>query len=138
MVLNRKRVALSLKNRVDSYLVLITHLERVRSPSWNKKATPIPLQVVVPFLVIVLLLGGAFGIDSLVNGNKIYQGISIGEIDVSGLTQQEAVEQVSGYYSPRVSGNVATFYSSEEAQANPQTPENAGNVERADFIRRVA
>ena len=47
-------------------------------------------------MVIVLLLGGAFGIDSLVNGNKIYQGISIGEIDVSGLTQQEAVEQVSG------------------------------------------
>ena len=94
-----------------------------------KKQRRFPYKIVVPFLVIVLLLGGAFGIDSLVNGNKIYQGISIGEIDVSGLTQQEAVEQVSGYYSPRVSGNVATFYSSEEAQANPQTPENAGNVE---------
>ncbi len=81
-------------------------------------------------LVVLLLVGGsAYGIDSLLNGDKIYQGVSIGDIDVSGLTRQEAIDQVSGYYSPRVSENVPTFYSSEDAKENPQTPEDVGNIE---------
>ena len=70
-----------------------------------------------------------FGIDSLLNGNKIYQGVSIGEVDVSGLTKDDAIEQVSNYYSPRVSENVAIFYSTQEALNNPQEAENAQNLE---------
>ena len=77
----------------------------------------------------MLVLGVANGIDSLINGDKIYQGVSIGEVDVSGLTREEAIEAVTGYYSPRVSGNVATFYTSQEAQDNPETAENAENIQ---------
>ena len=80
-------------------------------------------------LCVVVVFAGAFGIDSLLNGNKIYQGVSIGEVDVSGLTKDDAIEQVSNYYSPRVSENVAIFYSTQEALNNPQEAENAQNLE---------
>ena len=80
-------------------------------------------------LCVVVVFAGAFGIDSLLIGNKIYQGVSIGEVDVSGLTKDDAIEQVSNYYSPRVSENVAIFYSTQEAQNNPQEAENAQNLE---------
>ena len=68
-----------------------------------------PIRIVACVLAVLLVLGVANGIDSLINGDKIYQGVSIGEVDVSGLTREEAIEAVTGYYSPRVSGNVATF-----------------------------
>ena len=88
-----------------------------------------PVKILACVLAVFLVLGVANGIDSLINGDKIYQGVSIGEVDVSGLTREEAIEAVTGYYSPRVSGNVATFYTSQEAQDNPETAENAENIQ---------
>ena len=79
--------------------------------------------------MVILLFAGAIGIDSLLNGNKIYQGVSIGDVNVSGLTKDEAIQAVSGYYSPRVSDNVATFYTTQEAQDNPTTAENSESIE---------
>lgn len=94
-----------------------------------KKHRSFPFKPLVAVFVVVVIALGAYGVDSLLNGNKIYQGVSIGDINVSGLTREEAVNQVSGYYSPRVSENVPTFFSTSEAQANPQTADDAGNIE---------
>lgn len=88
-----------------------------------------PTRIVLGILVVILLFAGATGIDSLLNGNKIYQGVSIGDVNVSGLTKDEAIQAVSGYYSPRVSDNVATFYTTQEAQDNPTTAENSESIE---------
>ena len=88
-----------------------------------------PTRIVLGVLVVILLFAGATGIDSLLNGNKIYQGVSIGDVNVSGLTKDEAIQAVSGYYSPRVSDNVATFYTTQEAQDNPTTAENSESIE---------
>lgn len=95
----------------------------------RKQKGGFPIHIVAVILCVVVVFAGAFGIDSLLNGNKIYQGVSIGEVDVSGLTKDDAIEQVSNYYSPRVSENVAIFYSTQEAQNNPQEAENAQNLE---------
>lgn len=88
-----------------------------------------PTRIVLGVLVVILLFAGATGIDSLLNGNKIYQGVAIGDVNVSGLTKDEAIQAVSGYYSPRVSDNVATFYTTQEAQDNPTTAENSESIE---------
>lgn len=95
----------------------------------RKQKGSFPIHIAAVILCVVVVFAGAFGIDSLINGNKIYQGVSIGEVDVSGLTKDDAIEQVSNYYSPRVSENVAIFYSTQEAQDNPQEAENAQNLE---------
>lgn len=95
----------------------------------RKQKGGFPIHIVTVILCVVVVFAGAFGIDSLLNGNKIYQGVSIGEVDVSGLIKDDAIEQVSNYYSPRVSENVAIFYSTQEAQNNPQEAENAQNLE---------
>lgn len=95
----------------------------------RKQKGGFPIRIVAVVLCVIVVFAGAFGIDSLLNGNKIYQGVSIGEVDVSGLTRDEAIEQVSNYYSPRVSDNVAVFYSTQDAQNDPQKAENAQNLE---------
>lgn len=95
----------------------------------RKQKGGFPIRIVAVALCVIVVFAGAFGIDSLLNGSKIYQGVSIGEVDVSGLTRDEAIEQVSNYYSPRVSDNVAVFYSTQDAQNDPQEAENAQNLE---------
>ena len=85
-----------------------------------------------PFLIAclaVVLLGAiGWGVDSLINGNKIYSGVSIGDVDVSGMTREQATDAVSSYYSPRVSGNVATFYATQDDENNPEQAKNAENI----------
>lgn len=91
------------------------------------------LRIVKALAIVVLALvvvgGGAFGIDQLLNGNKIYDGISIGEVSVSGMTKDEATQAVSDYYVQRVADHVPTFFTSQEAEDNPQSAENAESIE---------
>ena len=101
-----------------------------RSGSKGTKRSGSKVRAVLIALVAVFALCGiGFGIDNAVNGDKIYSGISIGEVQVAGLTREEAVEQVSSYYSQRVAENIPTFYSSEEAQQNPESFESFENIE---------
>lgn len=83
--------------------------------------------IVVAGLVAVLFIG--YAADSLLNGDKIYSGVTIGDVEVAGLTTAEASELVSSTYSQRVAENTAVFYANEEAQANPQTTDTDENIE---------
>lgn len=65
-------------------------------------------------------MGVVLAVDFALADGKIYAGVSIGDVDVSGMTKQEAASAVSAEYAPRVGGNSVVFYASEEDRANPQ------------------
>ena len=44
----------------------------------------------VAVLALLALVGGAWAIDGAVNGSRIYDGVSVGAVDVSGMTEEEA------------------------------------------------
>ncbi len=54
--------------------------------SFNKIAV-----VCVALLAVLVFCG----VDGLINGNKIYEGVVIGDVAVGGLTKDEAVDRVS-------------------------------------------
>ena len=85
-------------------------------------------KLAVAAVVLLALLVG-IGTDSFVNGNKIYPGVSIGDVDVAGLTKDEAIDRVSSEYSQRVATNVATFFTSQENLENPKSSDSDSNIE---------
>lgn len=67
-------------------------------------------------LALLALVGGAWAIDGAVNGSRIYDGVSVGAVDVSGMTEEEARRAVSSFYEPRVADGRALIFASEEAR----------------------
>ena len=67
-------------------------------------------------LALFALVGGAWAIDGAVNGSRIYDGVSVGAVDVSGMTEEEARRVVSSFYKPRVADGRALIFASEEAR----------------------
>lgn len=67
-------------------------------------------------LALVVLFGGVWAIDGIANGSRIYDGVSIGEVDVSGMTEDEAIRAVNSYYEPRIAQGRALIFTSEEAR----------------------
>ena len=67
-------------------------------------------------LALFALVGGAWAIDGAVNGSRIYDGVSVGAVDVSGMTEEEARRAVSSFYKPRVADGRALIFASEEAR----------------------
>lgn len=66
-------------------------------------------------VVLLVVFGGAGLIDNALNGDKIYEGVWVGDIDLSGKTIDEATSLVTDEYAKRVATNSATFYSSTDA-----------------------
>lgn len=52
-------------------------------------------------------------LDFAVNGNRIYSGISIGDVDVSGMTAEEASQALSDAYDQRISTSTAYIFPNE-------------------------
>ena len=67
-------------------------------------------------LALFALVGGAWAIDGAVNGSRIYDGVSVGAVDVSGMTEEEARRVVSSFYKSRVADGRALIFASEEAR----------------------
>lgn len=63
-------------------------------------------------LALVLIVAG--GVDSLANLNRIYPGVSVGNIDLSGKTIDEATELIAQEYEGRFLSNSAILCSTEE------------------------
>lgn len=85
-----------------------------------------PLLIVVA-VALVLALG--YGVDQLMNSDKIYSGVTIGDVVVGGMTKEEASNAVSGEYSQRVSSNSAVFFTSQENLENPKVSDTDANIE---------
>lgn len=67
-------------------------------------------------LALFALAVGAWAVDGAVNGSRIYDGVSVGAVDVSGMTEEEARRAVSSFYEPRISQGRALIFASEEAR----------------------
>ena len=79
--------------------------------------------------VLILAIVVFTGVDGLVNGNKIYSGVTIGDVSVEGLTKDEAIDRISSEYAQRVSSNVAMFFTSQENLENPKSSDSDANLE---------
>ncbi len=87
------------------------------------------LKLKVGFAIIAVLLV-AGGIDSLINGDRIYAGVQIGDVSVAGMTKEEASSAVSAQYSERVSSNVDTFFATQHDLENPKETDTDSNIEQ--------
>lgn len=94
----------------------------------NHKKVASPNKVAIACIALLAVLA-ICGVDGLINGNKIYEGVAIGDVAVGGLTKDEAVDCVSGEYSQRVSSNVATFFTTQDNLDNPKTTDTDANIE---------
>ncbi|WP_302962749.1 VanW family protein [uncultured Adlercreutzia sp.] len=83
-----------------------------------RRRRKLPVIAVTVVLLAGLLGGGAWAADRLINDARIYAGISIGSVDVSGMTVEEARAAVSEAYGDRASRGRAVVYASEEARAS--------------------
>lgn len=66
-------------------------------------------------LVLIALVG--FGVDSFMTHGRVYGGVSVGEVNVSGMTRDEAVKAVNDVYAVRLEGVTAVIYSSDEVRS---------------------
>ena len=81
---------------------------------WNKSKA-VTLLIV---LAVVIVVGSS--VDTLANMNRIYQGVSVGGIDLSGKTVDEATNLIAQEYEPRVSGNSIVFCANEQVAEQTQ------------------
>lgn len=106
-----------------------TSAQRSRSHAALNPKRRFPGRKLAVAAVLVLAVLVFSGVDGLINGNKIYSGVTIGDVSVEGLTKDEAVNKVSSEYSQRVASNVAMFFTSEENLSNPKNADSDANIE---------
>lgn len=66
-------------------------------------------------LTVALVLGAGFLIDSALTADKVYQGVKVGDVDVGGMTQQEAADAISARYADKLANTSVYIFTSEEA-----------------------
>lgn len=67
-------------------------------------------------LLVVLIAGGMF-VDNLINGKKIYSGVYVGDVDLSGLTVDEAEDLIFERYAEQLQGTRIVVFANEQAAA---------------------
>ncbi len=73
-------------------------------------------------ILIVVLVCGLF-LDSALNADKIYKGVSIGDVDVAGMTQEEAANALSSRYGDKLANTSVYIFTSEDAAKNTNVDE---------------
>lgn len=66
-------------------------------------------------VVCVIVLGLGFGIDAFATSGKIYQGIYVGDVDVSGMTVKEASHAIADRYEQDLSDTNIYIFADEES-----------------------
>lgn len=123
----RETIPVAKSQRQGNHATGKTSTQFAGRPLKPEKTFPTRKLAVAAVLLLTLVVFSA--VDGFVNGNKIYSGVTIGDVQVQGLTKDEAVNRVSGEYSQRVSSNVAMFFTSEENLNNPKTSDSDANIE---------
>lgn len=91
--------------------------ERDRTPDPSAMRRPRrPVRIALAaVLALALVAGAGLGIDALLNGQRIYEGVRIGGVDVAGMTVEEAREAVDAAYGARVRQGRGIIFANEEA-----------------------
>lgn len=70
---------------------------------------------VIAAIIIVLAL--VTGIDYFIHRDKIFGGVTVGKVDVSGMTVEEAANSISEAYSTQIADKTITIYGGEAVNA---------------------
>ena len=102
------------KNPTEKQAAVTTQTPQVRTDSstiaLSRKA---PFAILAILLILVLAIG--FILDTVQNAGQAYPGVTVGGIDVAGLTSEEIVEKVSATYEPIIHAKPVRAYASQEA-----------------------
>ncbi len=71
--------------------------------------------LVVFIIFVVFIVVNLYRVFTYPN---IYAGVHIGDVDVSGMTQQEATEAISDYYSPRIANTKVRVFAGDAGREN--------------------
>ena len=74
------------------------------------RSNPRPLILVVLALIVVFLL------NSILSNPNIYKGVTVGDLDVSGMTKEEASAAISAHFAPHVESTQVTIYAGDEGR----------------------
>ncbi len=66
---------------------------------------------------LVLLIAGGMFVDNLINGEKIYDGVFVGDVDLSGMTVDEAEDAIFERYAEPLQGTRVIVFANEQAAA---------------------
>lgn len=64
-------------------------------------------------LILVVLIGGGYFVDQLINGKKIYSGVYVGDVELSGLTVDEAEDAIFERYAEQLQGTRILIFANE-------------------------
>lgn len=67
-------------------------------------------------IIAVLLILVLIFIDGIVTGNKIYQGVKVGDVDLSNMTIEEATASLNDRYEQKMFDTVIYVYADEESK----------------------
>lgn len=70
---------------------------------------------IAALIVLVLVIAGIG--DTAANWGRVYQGVKIGTVDVSGMTESQVKEAVAEAYGPHLQSTTAMIFANEEAQS---------------------
>ncbi len=77
-------------------------------------ARPARTKVLVGLSAVFVSLAVVFVADFIITSDKIYSGVRVGDVDVSGLTVEEAAKAIDGRYSAAFAGNEVYVYADQE------------------------
>lgn len=67
--------------------------------------------------LLVALIGGFMLVDTVINGKKIYSGVFVGDVDLSGMTVDEAEDAIFERYAEQLQGTRVIVFANEQAAA---------------------
>jgi len=73
-------------------------------------------------------------VDQVVNGGKIYPGVHIGTIDVSGMTVEEATAAVDKTYGSKVSGNDVNIYADQATYEKAKAGQDIEDLQDDEYV----
>ncbi|MDO4532925.1 MAG: VanW family protein [Coriobacteriia bacterium] len=87
--------------------------------------------------IIAAVLGVFFVIGLLdfgVNWGKIYSGVHVGEVDVSGMTVEEASASIDRYYSARLKSKEVSIYADQATFEKAKAGQQIENPEESEYL----
>lgn len=87
---------------------------------------------IISSVIIVLLAAGV--VDFALNHDKIYANVSIGEVNVSGMTEDQAAEALRNTYSSRITGASIKIYSDQDTMNSANSGQDINNIEESEDV----
>ena len=105
---------------------------RKENKSEKRKTTKVKKIIISIIIVaiVVLLFSTVFALTNI-NNEKIISGVTIKGIEVSGLSQEEAIAKLETVYNEKMNKNIMLQYEELESELNPTLMEVTYDVEKA-------